>query len=910
MRFTLRSQYQLGLRIALPFLVLVTPIVWVSAARTQKIASGAQSSSVRRTEHVTVDLLGASLAEVPIGMTVEFDVRVSGTGGPQDLTLANPQAGLIFEPARGQLMPFTQSVRWTIPEHAGERVDLYFRSSPSSVSGPAPSNPAPGASLTVPIKIKHDAGPMVRVGDVTGDGIPDVVAVARDADRGNISNTGVAFIWIGTSSPTGIPDVTLELSNPMAGDRLGNAASPALQLVDLDRDGILDIVIATQDVDFNFTTNSGAVFAYFGGPGISGTYQPDVVFHQPVPETNDQFGSMPVLFEDLTGDGVPELVAGSTWADIAGVVDAGGYWVWELGPSLRNNNEPSPMVELTIPNPTAGDRLGLAAGHGVQLIDLTGDTIADVVIGAYQADRSGLANLGAIFLWQGGAQFRFLPGPSASLDTIASNTPAAGDQVGNVSGQGIQFVDMTADGRLDVVAGARYADANFTVDTGAVFIWEVSDDLQNMSTSPRMELIIAGAAPGNALGAGNGQTIQFADVTDNGYLDVIVTAELADSNSGRVYIFEGAPFNSGPVDPSAELYGDLDSEQLGKISGQGVFAVDITGDGLLDIVAASQIADVNQLPDMGRIYVWDGALGFNSGQRAADWTLDAPNYGTDGGDRMGDITGPGIQFFEVTGDNTIDLITGASHADVLGATMAGAIYIWRGGALQDLYPSYILTNNLAEHGDQLGRATGQGVRLHDVTGDGIVDLFVGAEFSDHNGVADVGGVHVWETGSALDSPGPLYTFRIANPSAGDRLGAVTGASIQFADLTGDTIDDVIIGSQHADPFGVTNSGAYFVWDGLSLTQGEPPQSSLLTTWGLGVGDQLGRSTVGMLIFDFTDDGVLDLLLSAPQADENSVLNSGALYMWFGGNQIGVDLNPLADVAFTNPSAQLADRLGG
>ena len=204
---------------------------------------------------------------------------------------------MVFEPVHQMTPPFTCPVRWLIPEGAGERVDLVFRLEPSAPVGAAPVFDGGPAILTVPIQMKRDSGPMVRVGDVTGDGVLDVVAVARQADRNGIVNTGVGYIWIGSSTPSGAPDVILELQNPTAGDRLGLAADPGLQLLDLTDDGILDVVLAAEQADVDGVTNAGAVFVFLGHPQLMGTARLRSKLEQV---------SVAHPFEDApTGDGQP-----------------------------------------------------------------------------------------------------------------------------------------------------------------------------------------------------------------------------------------------------------------------------------------------------------------------------------------------------------------------------------------------------------------------------------------------------------------------------------------------------------------------------------------------------------------------------------------------------------------------------
>ena len=83
---------------------------------------------------------------------------------------------------------------------------------------------------------------------------------------------------------------------------------------------------------------------------------------------------------------------------------------------------------------------------------MTGDGNLDIVVGAELADVGGVVDTGAIYVWQGGPTLHATPTPLATL-TVAG--AVANDQLGNASGQAIQFADVTGDGILDVVAAAR-----------------------------------------------------------------------------------------------------------------------------------------------------------------------------------------------------------------------------------------------------------------------------------------------------------------------------------------------------------------------------------------------------------------------------------------------------------------------
>ena len=82
---------------------------------------------------------------------------------------------------------------------------------------------------------------------------------------------------------------------------------------------------------------------------------------------------------------------------------------------------------------------------------------------------------------------------------------------------------------------------------------------------------------------------------------------------------------------------------------------------------------------------------------------------------------------DVTGDGVLDTIANARGADVAGMTDAGAVYVWKGTSSPSGVPDATLVVSGAVAYDALGNAwKGQGTQLADVTGDGVLDVVVGA----------------------------------------------------------------------------------------------------------------------------------------------------------------------------------------
>ncbi|MCI0341296.1 MAG: IPT/TIG domain-containing protein, partial [Planctomycetales bacterium] len=75
---------------------------------------------------------------------------------------------------------------------------------------------------------------------------------------------------------------------------------------------------------------------------------------------------------------------------------------------------------------------------------------------------------------------------------------------------------------------------------------------------------------------------------------------------------------------------------------------------------------------------------------------------------------------DVTGDGILDVVAGASLADIGGTVNTGALYVWAGSTTPSGTPLAILRVSGAVASDQLGNASGQAIQCADVTGDGTL----------------------------------------------------------------------------------------------------------------------------------------------------------------------------------------------
>ena len=176
---------------------------------------------------------------------------------------------------------------------------------------------------------------------------------------------------------------------------------------------------------------------------------------------------------------------------------------------------------------------------------------------------------------------------------------------------------------------------------------------------------------------------------------------------------------------------------------------------------------------------------------------------------------------------------------------------------------------------------------HDLTGDGIPDLAVGAPFSDSS-TDGTGRIYIL-SGNELPPSGSLEdaALYILDGLIQD---AWTGWSISTGDVNGDGYADVAAGAP-----GMENSrGWVLLWDGVDIAQNGALYPSHRIQ-GAHDGDRFGHR---ITLTDIDGDSIDDLSVSAPReshSDETESQSLGKIYLFLGRNswsdwrpQMGVD----------------------
>ena len=281
---------------------------------------------------------------------------------------------------------------------------------------------SPGLSLGAPVTL--NLGPNcsytlgVGVGDVNGDGLPDIATVCDNSD-----STGTSLVLLlneggGTFVPLTIAALTNQYNNAL------------VAVGDFNGDGHADIVLLNQ---CGTAENPSECFQFFSGSPGGGA------FLAPTSETlsgvsvNDSFANLVVA--DFNHDGAPDLAflyyGGNSPDGIVQVWQNSGGAAPSFGSLITGGYVPTATI-------TAGGSTGNILASLVSA-DLNQDGLPDLALVTNNATTSAQSTLSVALNASSGGTLSF---PSATTDTTNANTDGA---------QGLYVADFDGDGIVDAV---------------------------------------------------------------------------------------------------------------------------------------------------------------------------------------------------------------------------------------------------------------------------------------------------------------------------------------------------------------------------------------------------------------------------------------------------------------------------
>ncbi|HEY2953957.1 MAG TPA: FlgD immunoglobulin-like domain containing protein [Candidatus Eisenbacteria bacterium] len=481
---------------------------------------------------------------------------VGGGGGPlsvQPIPAGNTvqiECGSPPEPRRERKAKARVSQTGKTPTHAtSDESDAVFRlACPATPPGAARlRRVAPNGSAA-----NDNLGSALAVGDVNGDGHPDLVAGAPQTTSS--SGAGKVLIYLG--GQTGIdatPDITLVGESPL--DGFGAALVSG---GDVNGDRIQDLMIGAPFNDGG-GPNAGRAYLYLGATTFDLT--PDLVLSG---VAGDNLGAA-LAMGDMNRDGFADMLVGAPLAEPSpSVPDAGRAYVY------YGAMTPDGTADLTFTGDAAGDHFGDEVGViQPEFLKAVGIIQPEYlpVVGAPLADPGGRADAGIVRI--------FDPRLGTEITLVGE---AAGDQFGSaLAGKG----DMDGDAAQDLLVGAPLNDAG-GADAGRAYAYsgavlekvltvvgppEVSEEVQGVTGGApdlSLPLRLTGAAAGDHFGAA---VAIVGDVNGDGTDDMCIGAPLNDAggaDAGRAYLYYGGPYDVvRGLDPNfLEQVGGLDPHFL------------------------------------------------------------------------------------------------------------------------------------------------------------------------------------------------------------------------------------------------------------------------------------------------------------------------------------------------------------
>jgi FG-GAP repeat/FG-GAP-like repeat len=410
-------------------------------------------------------------------------------------------------------------------------------------------------------------------------------------------------------------------------------------------------------------------------------------------DSGTRFG-FSIALRDLTGDGVADIVVGAPFQDTG--VGASGFGppqntgkvfvvrggMWSVMRSLE---------DVTFQqNP--GHKFGGQFGRVAALGDITGDGIADLLVGAHEKEIEFEVDEREVELDIAGEARVFDGAHGDLLHTLNGPTPEAFAKFGySVAG----LSDTNGDGVADFVVSAPFKDVNGPANAGEVYVYQFNGGDGRLLHTWHAPTITAGARFGYFVA-------EAGDVNGDGLSDVLIGAP----GQNRAFVFNG---RTGHV---LRTFTNPTSQRDGFFGGAGTGGKDVNGDGIPDLVIAAPCLADDGRALQGAVFVFDGATG----------TLlrRLMNPATQGFAQFGFAV---ALTSDMDADGKADILVGAPDQDVNGVTNVGQAFLFSGAT-----GSLLLTLNNPT--PQSFAGFGTSVAAGDVNGDGAPDLVVGAPFQD------------------------------------------------------------------------------------------------------------------------------------------------------------------------------------
>ncbi len=307
--------------------------------------------------------------------------------------------------------------------------------------------------------VRPGAPALIAAGDFNGDGKTDLLLGASfsSGPNGSRPGAGEAYVLYGPLSG----DIDLSQKQPdvrilgaVSGDSLGAGVAAG----DLNGDGIDDIVVGAPLSNGlpEVRTQMGVAYVVFGGPHIASTVDTATGQQDFDLQPAEGFSHLGQTFAvaDVNGDGIADLIAGAPYAGREPNTPPGGVRT-TVGEVYVVYGSHDLHGHVTVAQDDEDVRLSGVNqleqfGSSVAAADVSGDGIADIIVGAsgYDGPAGDRTDPGGVFVFFGGKD---MPKQATLRDAAVTITGAdANDNFGTL----VAAADVNNDNRAEVIGSA------------------------------------------------------------------------------------------------------------------------------------------------------------------------------------------------------------------------------------------------------------------------------------------------------------------------------------------------------------------------------------------------------------------------------------------------------------------------
>ena len=357
---------------------------------------------------------------------------------------------------------------------------------------------------------------IAMVGDTNGDGAEDMIIGSPQSNGGASWSGGIAYVMMGPIDPDSagslLDDADAVIQGGSSGRYLGRHVSG---VGDFNGDDLDDVIVSVHG-----SNQAALVLGPLAGThSVSDVDTVDVRFDGP---SSTETGIDTIGLGDVDGDGLGDvLIAART----GGASTEGKIFLVYGHEAPESDIDLLTSADVVLTGVNYGDQAGEQLTRG----DVDGDGLADLIIGAPEAD-GGSAEAGEVYV---------LTAPEDGTISLASGAylTLSGERAGGNMGEGLAYIEGAdgADGRY-LAVGAPQSSSG-AGESGEVFIFDASVSGVLMASDAIGEL--SGTVGYGEAGAA---VENVGDLDNDGIPDLMVgqpVTSMTATNGGAVFLFAG-----------------------------------------------------------------------------------------------------------------------------------------------------------------------------------------------------------------------------------------------------------------------------------------------------------------------------------------------------------------------------------